>query len=203
MRAHLGRAVEDPSHSSPEFAATAVRWAQDVQDSTGDEEQHADWMLERAIVTSAMIAMRDGDEALHTESAQWVKRILLRTLSRADDQVAHRSHAKVRYNEIAIAFLGVFYAVNRRVAELGVPDLLRAVSSGNTAASHGLRATAGVAHDIDERLPRALLRCALASCIRPNLRWNASDEERQRLLELYRVAGRGGHESRAGLARRT
>ena len=187
MRAHLNLAVKDPSHSSPEFAATAVRWAQNAQPSIGDKEQHSDLMLERAIVASAMIAMRDGDEALHTESAQWAKRILLRTLSRKDEQITHRSHSRLPYNEFAIAFIGVFYAVKRGVPALGVPDLLRAVSSGNTAAAHGLRATARFAHDIDERLPRALLRCALASCIRPNLRWNTPDEESERLRELYRV----------------
>lgn len=187
MRARLSLAVEDPSDSSPEFAATAVHWAQDVQRSMRDEEQHADRMLERAIVTAAMIAMRDGDGVLHNESAQWANSVLLRTLSPKDDQLAHRSHAGLRYNEIAIAFLGVFYGVKRAVPTLGVAELLRAVASGNTAAAYGLRATAKSVDDFDERLPRALLRCALASCIRPKRRWNTPAQEIERLLEIYRA----------------
>ena len=64
MQAAIGLALEDPSRSSPKFAAAAVEWAQGAATTPKNDDSDKDWMREQAVITAAMIAMRDGDADL-------------------------------------------------------------------------------------------------------------------------------------------
>jgi hypothetical protein len=58
-----------------------------------------------------------------------------------------------------------------------VKELLEVAASGRHAAAHGFGAAATVLMGIDKRLPLALLRCALRSCVVPNRISDLSNEE--------------------------
>jgi hypothetical protein len=74
MQFALGTALENPSRSSPKFAAAAVEWTQSATATPKNEDTDEDRMREQAVITAAMIAMRDGDAELHARHAEWARR---------------------------------------------------------------------------------------------------------------------------------
>lgn len=186
MQLQLSMVVDDPSRSSAEFAAAAIDWATKAADQVSDEESDDNSMREQAIVTAAMVAMRDGDTELRESCGDWVREVFADTLG-ADPDPVHRFRAGVRYNPCAIAFVGMVHALKQGVSGFEVHDILRTVSSGNPAAAHGFGATATNLFGMDERLLPAILRIAFTTCIRPHRRWDIADEEVDKLTAAKRA----------------
>jgi hypothetical protein len=69
-------------------------------------ETDEDGMREQAVVTAAMIAMRDGDERLRSKYSDWARKIFEKALQTEEDSV-HRFRTGLLYNPIAIAFAGM------------------------------------------------------------------------------------------------
>ena len=97
MQASIGVALEDPSRSSSEFAAAAVEWAQIATAMPKNDDADEDWMREQAVVTAAMIAMRDGDAELRAGHAEWARNVFAQTLQTKEDPV-HRIRSGLRFN---------------------------------------------------------------------------------------------------------
>jgi hypothetical protein len=171
MQAALGVALVDRTRSSASLAAAAVEWAQNVAASEDNDES---WMQEHAVVTAALIAMRDGDSELRAKYFEWARGIFARALE-ADDDAVHRVREGLRFNPIAIAFVGLIHALNEQRGSDDIRILLRVAL--RPAAVHGFIAEAVTLAAIDERLPRALLRCGLAACIYRVRQWDTSDSE--------------------------
>src|SRR5690606_13033204 len=108
MQLALGGALDEPSRSSPGFAAAAVEWAQSAEVSHKGEGDEV-WMREQAIQAAAMIAMRDGDAELRAAHAKWARRIFASALEAQPNDV-HRFRSGLRFNPIAIAFVGIIHA---------------------------------------------------------------------------------------------
>ena len=72
MEASIRIALNSPERPSPEFAATAVKWAQDVANKPAGNETEQ-WMRDEAIVTAAMIAARDGGTHLIAAQGDWIR----------------------------------------------------------------------------------------------------------------------------------
>jgi hypothetical protein len=209
MQAAVMLALDDPSRSSPQFAASAVEWAQRVtitpksEDADQARDGDENWMLEQAVVTAAMIAMRDGDADLRVRHRDWVHGVYTETLRTKEDSV-HRFRSGLRYNPIAIAFVGFIHALKDRAAPEDVRSLLEVATREEPAAAHGFGVAAAALAAIDERLLRSVLRCAFAACIRTHRAWDTPKEEipadtarRQKRLqkaidaELSWLAGKG------------
>lgn len=184
MQLALADALDNPSRCSPAFAADAIKWAQSPATLTKSEGDEV-WMREQAIVSAAMVAMRDGDAELRAEHAAWARSIFASALQ-AKEEAAHRFRSGLRFNPIAIAFAGTIHAAkdNGRMEEIRA--ILDIAVNGDPAAAHGLGAAAQVLVSIDERLPRAVLRCAFASSIRRRRNRNTEEEERLVDQQLWR-----------------
>ncbi|MDZ4853811.1 MAG: hypothetical protein SGJ26_02950 [Nitrospirota bacterium] len=178
MQAALSLALEDPSRSSPELVTAAVEWAQRpvVISETEGRDEDEDWMRDQALVNAAMIAMRDGDGELRVRHEAWARGVFAQAVQTKDDQV-YRSRSGLSFNPVAVAFVGMIHSLRVRTAPGNVRDLLEVATRKDQAAAHGYGAAANILASIDERLPRAVLRCAFAACIRPNHEWNLSEEE--------------------------
>lgn len=183
METTISLAIEDPSHLSSEALLAVVTWARRAEkypapkSDNSDDDSNSQRMRQEAILTAAMIAIRDGDIALYAEHEKWAKSQLTEVLRTQDDDPAHQIRAGLRFNPTAIAYAGLIYALRHRNTTDDIRMLLEVVAYGNHAASHGFGASALVLESIDTRLPRALLRCAFTGCIVPNQEWDLPQEE--------------------------
>jgi len=176
MQATISLALEDPSRSSPELAAAAVEWAHRAMAGAKGESADEDWMREQAIISAAMIAMRDGNVDLRARHAEWARSLFAQTFQTKEDPV-HRFRSGLHFNSIAIAFVGMIHALKDRCATGDVRNLLEVSACDNPAAAHGFDTAAITLASIDERLPRAVLRCAFAASIRPSRDRELPEEE--------------------------
>ncbi|MDP1947074.1 MAG: ATP-binding protein [Nitrospirota bacterium] len=180
MQAGVMLALEDPSRSSAQFAAAAVEWAQRVtaapKNADAEEDKDEDWMQEHAVVSTATIVMRDGDAELRAKHQAWAHGLFAQALRTKEDPV-HRFRSGLRFNPVAIAFVGMIHALKDRAATEDVRSLLQVVTREEPAAAHGFGVAFTTLAAIDERLLRAVLRCAFAACIRPHRKWGVPEEE--------------------------
>jgi hypothetical protein len=183
MQIALGFLPDDPSGASPEFVNAAVAWAQSTVPN--DESTDDASMREHAVVTAAMIAMRDGDAKLRSQEAGWARMIFSKTFQAKHDS-GHRFRYGLKFNPIAIAFAGFSYLLRDHAEATDVRTLLEAAANDNPAAAHGFGAAAAIFATIDERLPRAVLRCAFAARIQPWHDWTVSEEQIAETSEHHR-----------------
>jgi hypothetical protein len=179
MQASLGLALEDPSRSSPEFAAAAVQWAQGVSvtpNDEADEDPDDDRTREHDVVTAAMIAMRDGTPELRAQHERWARGVFVRALQTETDPI-YRSRSGLRFNPIAIAFVGMIHLLKHRTAPGDVRAVLEMATGDEPAAAHGFSVASTTLASIDQRLPSAVLRCAFQACIQPGRGWRVPERE--------------------------
>ena len=175
MRMAIVNALNNPARSSPAFVAAAVKWAQEVADKPcADESEQR--LREEAIVIAAVIGIRDGDEDLVAAHGKWIRETFGRAFGGKNDPV-HRTRTGMRFNPFAIAFVGTVLLLRNGFATDDVRTLLEAAGDDNPAAAQGFAYVAAALASIDERLPRAVLRCAFAASVKPHRRWGLSDEE--------------------------
>jgi hypothetical protein len=184
LEARLSLAINDPSKSTPDMAMAAVEWAH-RQPVRADQNKTGDRMRSHSIVSAAMIAMRDGDAALRSEHRTWADGVFASVLQEREDS-AHRMRSGLRFNPPAIAFAGMVHALKDGVRPGDMRELLKMAARSNPAAAHGFGAVVGQLAAIDERMPRALLRCALVAAIRLRRRWDTTEEDTARGAETYR-----------------
>ncbi len=167
MQLALLAAVEERSRSSSEFALQAMDWISRSPPPTDDDgagTTHRDLVR----VATAIIAMRDGDDELRGRHREWARGVFIEVLT-AETTDQFISEANLGSNPVAMAFVGMANSLREGgglADAAGVRTLLEAVCRRDLLAASGFRATAEMIAAIDERLPRALLRTALVSCIR-------------------------------------
>jgi hypothetical protein len=189
MQTAILAALDTPSRSSPQFAAAAVEWAQRVaatqKTEDADEDEDEAWMSEQSVVSAATITMRDGAAELRAGHHAWAHGVFAQALRAKEDPVV-RFRSGLRYNPVAIAFVGMIHSLKDRAAPEEVRALLEASTRGEPAAAHGFDVAATTLAAIDERLLRAVLRCAFAACIRPHCEWGIPEEKVTARLERHR-----------------
>jgi hypothetical protein len=180
----LSLALEDSSRSSAELAATGVAWARQASDAVSNTDRDENWMRSQAVYAAALIAARDGGEELRAQHEAWIRETFTQALQLKDDPV-HAMRPGIRYNPIAIAFVGLAHLLKHRVDEASLREVLEIAGRENPAGARGLAAVASQLTQIDSRLPCALVRCALAACVRPVGEWDATDEDRAVLKSRF------------------
>jgi hypothetical protein len=181
MQSAITRATEDPSVLSPEARSAAMAWARRASVLSSPEMEDDDVsslsMRRDAVLTAAMIVMRDGDDTLRAEHGEWAREQLEEELRTLDSDPVHQVRAGLHFNRTAIAYVGLVHALRHHQTANEVRILLELAAHGNHAAAHGFGAAVTVLEAIDVRLPCALIRCAFSACILPNREWNTSEEE--------------------------
>jgi hypothetical protein len=170
-------ALNNPKESSPTFAAAALAWAQQQTTASESDDDTQQWMMEETIVTSAMLAVRDGGAELIDTHSTWIRQTFVRTLKGNADPVL-RVRSGLQFNPIAIAFVGMVLLLRYRFSSDDVRIVLDSAGAEHPAAP-GFAATAPLLAHIDERLPRAVLRCAFIACIKPEPAWRNPSAEAQ------------------------
>lgn len=182
MQSSISLATDNPSHLSSEAHSAAIAWARHAATHPHPEPNDSDdsgsqRMRKEAVLTAAMIAMRDGDDTLRAEHGEWARHQLEEALQTQDDDPTHQIRAGLRFNPTAIAYVGLIHGLRHRNTTDDVRALLEVAARDNHAAAHGFGASAAVLETIDARLPLALMRCAFTACIVPNREWDLPEEE--------------------------
>jgi hypothetical protein len=131
-----------------------------------------------------MIAMRDLTGEVRARYRLWAMSTFNGVLDREDDPVT-REREGLKFNPVAIAFAGVAYAMSDGYAREQAAALLAFVH--RPAAAHGFIATASTVAVVNDRLPQAIVRCALRASIVATRHWDERDENRARRLEQHRA----------------
>ncbi|BFG81444.1 hypothetical protein PTKU46_94780 [Paraburkholderia terrae] len=188
IRAALLVAVDEPSKSSPEIAVQGVAWAQkeDHKSETNepDEEDDGKFLDGEGIRAAALVALRDGDDELRATHGIWAEQVLLDGLN-ADDDSAHRVRGGLKFNPLAIAFAGLSESYFREPTSARLRTLLEIAARANPAGAHGFAVVAARLAEVDERIPKAMIRCGFAACVKPTRQWDMSEEEAARRAALY------------------
>ncbi|NGZ96714.1 MAG: hypothetical protein CV089_11430 [Nitrospira sp. WS110] len=191
MQLSVLNAMEEPSKSSPQLATAAVEWAQRVMANleTGEPDEEGDpgedFLRENALVSAALIALRDGDDELRARHLAWALSVFAEALRAKDDPVI-RFRPGLRYNPIAIAFVGMSYALKYKNGTGEIRTLLEVATREEPAAAHGFGVAGTILAAVDERLLRAVLRCAFVGSIRPHRRWGSPKEDVAARFEQHR-----------------
>ena len=177
LRAAIMLAVEDATKSSPDLAAAAVKWAQQAPDDSPDHR----WIT----TASALLVVRDGDDDARTRHEEWA-RIAFADATRKDLNPLYEAAHTLSLNPPAIAFVGMSHLLKSRLSRADIRPVLDMATREDCAAAPGFSASIATLHKIDGRLPRAVLRTALASCIRlyDRGRW-LSAEQRAALTDQH------------------
>jgi hypothetical protein len=169
--------LENPSQSSPEFAAAAVEWAKEKQATDDDTTEYTSRPKQEVLVMVAMVAMRDGDDALRQSEAAWAEALFLKGLKVEIDHI-HYHRTGLAFNQPAIAFAGMVHMLPLEAKQGNILFLLEAAAQENPAVVHGFQATISKLKEIDERLPRAVLRCGLTACVKPVRTYDVSERDK-------------------------
>jgi len=175
-------ALNSARGSSTAFAAAAVKWAQEVA-SKPTKNEAEQLILEEAIVSAAVIAARDGCKDLVATHGSWIRDTFGRGLKGMED-LAYRIADGFQHNPIAIAFVGTALLLKNRFDMADVRTLLESAGDASPAAAEGFRYAVGILAAVDERLPRAVLRCAFSGCVQPVRQWNMAEEHHKAHLEV-------------------
>lgn len=184
MQLALGNLLGSLSQSTPEILKEVVEWARNVTAAPKQNNDDEECRYIEAVITAAMIAIRDGDADFCAQNEAWARTVFAQAMQTKEDSV-HRSRSGLRYNPIAIAFVGIIQLLKHHYGTRDVRTLLEAAASKNPAAAHGFGATATTLAAIDERLPRSVLRCAFTACIKPGSNWELSEKEVARRSKRY------------------
>jgi hypothetical protein len=177
FEAALGVALDDPKRSSPKFAESGLQWAQEKQREPQLADDAERRMREQAILAGAVISARDGTQELRAAHVQWIRSTLSTALESKPD-VGAALRGGLRFNDLAMAFAGWVYMLKDGAIDLHeVRVLLQIAARGNPAGAHGFARTASTLVQLDPRFPRAILRAALAACVRPAARWDLKEDQ--------------------------
>ena len=176
MQTNVKVALYDPSRSSPAFAEAAVNWARESGPQFVGLDETQQWMRSEAIISAAFIAARDGAANLLASHGDWIRETFQRALQGEHDPV-QKMRAGLQFNPFAIAFVGMTLLLRNRFEMGDVRTLLEAAADEDAAAARGFAAVAGLLGEIDERLPRSILRSAFSARFYARREWGVSDEE--------------------------
>lgn len=183
MQSAITLGIDDPSRFSPDQLQAAVAWASGAAPKTAastddDNDDTSLNMLREAVLAAAMMVMRDGDTNLRDAYGDWARARLQDALASDSHDPVHQVRAGLRFNPVAIAYAGLINAAALGNTQENVRALLAVAAEGHHAAAHGFGAAIEALLRVDERLPRALLRCAFHACVVPVRRWDISEKEK-------------------------
>ncbi|MBC7951686.1 MAG: ATP-binding protein [Rhodospirillaceae bacterium] len=199
--------LEEPSRGSLQAASALVEWAMARALPTAnvyeEDRELATWAVAEAVMNIAMIAMRDGDSELRQKSREWAHGIFEQRLAQPIDRAAG-SLSQLRFNPLAVAFAGLAFSLRDRAEEGDIRKLLEIAVHPSTAASRGFAVSVSAIAEVDERLLKAVLRCALKARVFCHRNWELEEDVYEaRKAELRRevdvaidheidwIAGRG------------
>lgn len=179
-----GKLLDAPGAANPEAVGVMADWARDnppperdpYAGEDDDDRNLSAWARGETSMNIASIAMRDGDEAVRSRSRDWAHRVFAERLARPIDSM-RGSHDRLQYNPLALAFAGYAFSLRDQSDEADIRRLLEIAGNDSMAAAPGFAASATAIAQVDERLLKAILRCALRARIRCHRSWELDEAD--------------------------
>jgi hypothetical protein len=187
MRAEIKVAIRDASRSTPEFLQEALAFMQHAEVDTRPEEDETRYRVpphEENAINVAVLVARDGSPELKQEHEGWI-RTALSSSFRDIERETHRYRPEFQFNPQAVSFVGYVLLLKHEWSAGNIRLLLVAASFSNPSASAGFKDAALEVAALDERLIRAILRCAFTARIIPARDWQVlrSEQREQQKIE--------------------
>lgn len=175
-RQHRTRGSADVAQRAVVFAAG------DLPDDTD-----TDYLKSRStrLVATAMLAARDGNEALIDAHDGWIRAVIARALDEVTEPGHHR-HERLDYNRLGLATSALIHLWHRRRNDSDRDMLVAIAARKDPSAAPAFAEALDELIATDPRLPKAALRAALGTRRSHWHRWDA-DEARIEALELEYV----------------
>ena len=165
-------AIHDLAHANAAVARESVEFANgELPDDTDSDVLRS---RSTRLAATAMLAARDGDDALLDEHEDWVREVVRLTLSQEGDSFRTSSSA-LAYNPQALSVLALIHLWRRRGRNSDRDALLRAATRQDRCAVPAFLAALDVIAGTDARLLKSAARAAFATS-----RWRYSpwDEDK-------------------------
>jgi hypothetical protein len=172
--------LEDPSRGSPKITNVLTEWAMArslpvVAEGYGEDRDLSAWAIAEAMTNIAMIAMRDGDSELRQKAREWAQGVFEQRLAQASDR-GGGPLTRLQFNPHAIAFAGLAYSLRDRAEEADIRKILEIAAHRSPAASKGFAVSVSAIAEVDERLLKAVLRCAFKARVFCHRNWELEED---------------------------
>jgi hypothetical protein len=170
IEAKVQLATNDPARGSPEVAREAVVYAA----GNLPDDSDTDYLKSRStrLIATAMLAARDGDDALLDEHEAWVRAVVAKALEEVTDP--HGSSEMLAFNRPALGLCALIHLWRRRQLLEDRDSLVEATAREDRAAVPAFAAALTAITETDPRLLKSAVRIAFA---RRRWRWHPYDEE--------------------------
>lgn len=172
----LTLAMSNPVGMPDDLVARGVQWAKRSTATAGetDDEDDEAFVDIEALRAAAFLLLRYGSAELQHEHDAWAEQVMLTALEAKDDS-APRFRGGLMFNPVGTAFAGLAALYLRQPTRQHLQQLLEIAARENPAGSHGFAEVIESLSSFDDRLPRAILRCALSACVKTFRRWDDPD----------------------------
>ena len=193
MEARIRLAIDGSRYATPATAGDAVEYA------GGDlpDDSDTDPLKSRStrLITTAMLAARDGDDELLEAREDWVREVIRRALAEEADRRSG-SNEQLRFNRPALGTLALLHLWRRRGLKSDRDALVSIAARRDRAGLPAFAAALPMIADQDPRLLKAGMRAAFAGYV---WRWHPYNEDR---AVQKRFEGERDSAVRAAVARR-
>lgn len=170
IEAKIELAVDDLAKSSSELAREAVDYAA----GNLPDDSDTDYLKSRStrLITTAMLAARDGDDDLLDQHETWIRAVITKALEEETNR--YGSDRGLRFNSPSLGLCALIHLWHRRKNSADRNLLVKSAARKDCAAVPAIAATLVQINETDPRVVKSALRIAFA-CLR--WQWHGHDED--------------------------
>lgn len=183
--ASISLAVSDRRRGSSDLAERAVQDANGKLPYSGVPA--SDQLRSIHLVSCAMVAARDGDAGLVAAHESWIRAVIDEALESPED-ITRRRQPRLDFNRRGQALNALIHLWVRFRRDADLRQIMEVVADQDPSGAVAISASLDDLIEADARLPKAILRCALAT--RTSL-WMRRDRDRERVGRLAAAYAEG------------
>lgn len=161
IEAKIQLAVDDPAKAAPEVAREAVDYA------AGDlpDDSDTDHLKSRStrLIATAMLVVRDGDDALLVQHETWIRAVIAKALEEENDR--YGSAERLTFNRPGMGLCALIHLWHRRRQPADRNLLVEAAAREDCAAVPAYAATLALINETEPRVLKSAIRIAF-TCLR-------------------------------------
>jgi len=179
IRLVLSDILRSSARLEPGQLELAIQWAREPERHPGAGATHIKDAVNddrMAALTVAMLVMRDAQTDLREKNAEWARGCFDAVLREPDRDGVLQIREGLSFNPLATSFAGRLFALRIQDTPTDIESVLTVAAGGIHEVAHGLGSAIDAVMEIDPRVVKSLIRCALHGCTSSRRRWNIEPE---------------------------